>query len=199
MPRSPAQNEALRVATRERLLATALELFARDGYRETTVRRIAERAGVATGLLYAHFAGKQALLQALFERSLDDVDRSFALAEAADGPRERLGALVRGAVAIVREHIEFWRLSYAVRTQPGVMAALGPALDGWVEHIVGTLGRHLAALGSPDPTHDALALFTQIDGLCQQFTLAPGDFPVEAVAERVIVRWTTDLTTTEGP
>ena len=189
MPRSPAQNEALRAVTRERLLGAALELFAREGYRETTVRRVAERAGVATGLLYAHFAGKEALLQALLARSFDDVERSFAIADAAD-PRDQLAALVRGAVAIVRERLDFWRLGYAVRTQPGVMAVLGPALHTWMARIVETLGGYLRELGSPAPELDALALFTQIDGLCQQLALAPGDFPVDAVAERVIARWT---------
>ena len=189
MPRSPAQNESLRAATRERLVGAALELFAREGYRETSVRRIAERAGVATGLLYAHFDGKEALLRALFERSLADVRRSFAIADAAD-PRDRLAALVRGAVATLRENLDFWRLGYAVRTQPGVMAALGPAMPEWTAEIVATLRGYVAELGSPDPTHDAMALFAQVDGLCQHFALTPGAFPVDAVADRVIARWT---------
>jgi AcrR family transcriptional regulator len=188
VPRSPAQNEALRAATRERLLDAALALFARDGYAETTVRAIAARAGVAAGLLYAHFDGKEALLHALFERSMADVRRSFALADAAD-PRERLAALVRGAVAVLRGHLDFWRLGYAVRAQPSVVAALGPALGNWAAEIHATLRGYLAALGSPAPELDAHALFTQIDGLCQHFALAPADFPVDAVAERVIARW----------
>ncbi len=189
MPRSSAQNEAIRAATRARLLDAALALFARHGYAGTSVRAIAARAGVATGLLYAHFDGKETLLGALFEQSMADVRRSFAIADAAD-PRDRLAALVRGAVALVRANLDFWRLGYAVRTQPSVVAALGPALGDWTAEIHATLCGYLVELGSPAPALDALALFTQIDGLCQQYALAPEAFPVDGVAERVIARWT---------
>src|SRR5687768_6912949 len=127
-PRTPDQNEALRAATRARIMDAALALFAANGYAGTTVRMIAERAGVATGLLYAHFAGKEELLRALFERSMGDVYASFALADAAD-PGDRLAALVRGSVEILRANLDFWRVSYAARMQPSVLDALGPALD----------------------------------------------------------------------
>lgn len=189
MPRSTRQNDALRAATRAKLLEAALHLFARRGYAGTTVKAIAARAGVATGLLYAHFAGKEALLRALFEQSMADVRLSFAMAEAV-GEDDRLGALVRGAVAIVRTHLDFWRLGYAARTQPAVVAALGPALAEWGDAIISTLEGYVADLGSPAPELDARALFAQIDGLCQHFALSPTDYPIDAVAERVIAQWT---------
>ncbi len=42
----------------------AVEEFAENGYESTTVSGIAERAGVTTGALYAHFDGKLELLMA---------------------------------------------------------------------------------------------------------------------------------------
>lgn len=190
MPRSPDQNQALRAATRERLLRSALTLFARDGYAGTSVRTIAEHAGVATGLLYAHFAGKEELLHALFEQSMADVRASMALADAQPQPQDQLSALVLGSVAIIREHLDFWRLGYAARTQPAVLAALGPALNEWTRSIVAALQGYLVRAGSTDPVHDARALFAQIDGLCQHFALDPERYPVDAVARRIIARWT---------
>lgn len=188
MPRSAAQNEALRSSTRERLLQAALTLFARDGYSQVGVRAIAAEAGVATGLLYSHFAGKEELLRAIFEQSMADVAQSFALADAASPPA-RLEALVRGSVQIVRAHLEFWRLGYATRSQPSVVSALAPSLQRWSETIVDTLRRYLAESGSPDPDTDAFALFAQIDGMCQHFALDPDRYPIDAIAERVIARW----------
>lgn len=188
MPRSASQNASRRAATRDKLLDAALHLFARRGFAGTTVKAIAARAGIATGLLYSHFPGKEGLLRALFERSMTDVRLSFAMAESV-GAHERLGALVRAAVGIVRSHLDFWRLGYAARTQPAVISALGPALAEWGEAITGTLEGYLADLGSPAPQLDARALFAQIDGLCQHFALDPGEYPIDAVAERVIAQW----------
>lgn len=53
-------------STRERLLDAALELFARHGYAGTSLRQIAEAVGVRESAIYAHFAGKQAIYDALF-------------------------------------------------------------------------------------------------------------------------------------
>lgn len=188
MPRSADQNDALRAATRAKLLDAALRLFARDGYTDTTVKAIARAAGVADGLLYSHFEGKRALLRALFESTMAEVRRSFEMAESV-GNDDRLAALVRGSVSVVRANPDFWRLGYAARTQPAVVAALGPVLDEWTESIIATLRGYLADLGSPAPEPDARALFAQIDGMCQHFALNPTEYPVDAVAERVIVLW----------
>lgn len=60
-------------ATRELVLDTALQLFAEQGYRATSVRDIAARCGMThPGLLY-HFPSKVALLMAALQRR-DDVD-----------------------------------------------------------------------------------------------------------------------------
>lgn len=66
------------VATAERLLAVAAELFARDGYRGTGLRRVAAAAGVAVGTVYAHFPDKQALLDALLARAAQRLRRGLA-------------------------------------------------------------------------------------------------------------------------
>lgn len=50
------------VETRTRILNAALKLFAKQGYDGTTTRDLAERAGVAEGTLFRHFANKKAIL-----------------------------------------------------------------------------------------------------------------------------------------
>ncbi|MFF9350870.1 TetR family transcriptional regulator [Streptomyces sp. NPDC014734] len=49
-------------ATRRRLLEAGRDLFAEHGYERTTVRTIAERAGVNQALLFRYFGSKQGLL-----------------------------------------------------------------------------------------------------------------------------------------
>ncbi|MEO7966230.1 MAG: TetR/AcrR family transcriptional regulator [Gemmatimonadaceae bacterium] len=194
MPRSHAQNEQLRTATRERLLDAALTLFARDGFQQTSVKTIAQRAGLAAGLLYSHFDSKESLLRAIFERSMDDVRESFRGADHV-APPYRITALVLGAVEIVRERLDFWQLVYHARTQPAVVAALGSALDAWSKSIVATLERFLAEGDAPDAALDARALFATIDGMCQHYALDPRHYPIDGVARRVIARWTPSAAT----
>lgn len=53
---------------RERILATAYELFAQRGIRDVGIDEIIERAGVAKATLYRHFPSKDALVLAFLER-----------------------------------------------------------------------------------------------------------------------------------
>ncbi|WP_020667636.1 TetR/AcrR family transcriptional regulator [Amycolatopsis nigrescens] len=84
-------------ATRELLLDAALELFARQGFAATTVRQIAAEVGVRDAAIYGHFAGKQAIYDALFAEAGPasfeflhiDVD-----ALVATGPRKAVPELV---------------------------------------------------------------------------------------------------------
>ena len=48
--------------TRERLETAALDLFAENGYEETTVAQIAERAGLNRATFFRHFADKREVL-----------------------------------------------------------------------------------------------------------------------------------------
>ena len=54
--------------TKERILETALELFAQSGYLGTSMSDIAERLGITKAALYKHYAGKQEILDRIVER-----------------------------------------------------------------------------------------------------------------------------------
>lgn len=55
--------------TRALILSTALDLFRERGYDDTTMRAIAERAGVALGNAYYYFRSKENLIQAFYAQS----------------------------------------------------------------------------------------------------------------------------------
>lgn len=69
-------------ATRRALLAAARELFAGEGFDGTTVRAVADRAGVNQALLFRYFGNKEGLFA--------EAVRGQALELLADGPREDL-------------------------------------------------------------------------------------------------------------
>ena len=76
---SPTKGEA----TRTRIVEAAVALFTEHGYDATTMRAIAQAAGVSTGNAYQYFAGKEHLVQAFYERSV------MEHAEAARGALQR--------------------------------------------------------------------------------------------------------------
>jgi AcrR family transcriptional regulator len=99
-----------REATRERVMAAAGELFAERGFRGTTMRAIADRAGTNLAAANYHFGSKQRLyrevvfsLFADIERRLAERGLQLAPAELAERSREQLEELLRGRIEILLE------------------------------------------------------------------------------------------------
>jgi AcrR family transcriptional regulator len=68
------------LAVREKLYETAVGLIGEQGYAETTLRQVAERAGVSVGLLYRYFPSKRAVVLALYDRlSQEQVARAAGM------------------------------------------------------------------------------------------------------------------------
>ena len=173
---------------RTHLMDAALRCFARHGYERATIRHIAAEAEVAPGLLYHYFPSKQALLQALFERSAALVMQAFAEVAAVPAPRERFGALIHVSARIVREHLDFWRVSYGVRFQHAVLegGAAGVAAQSAVYLELFTA--LLTEMGRPEPAIEARLVFATLDGVFQHFVLSPETYPLDEVVERIVVQ-----------
>ena len=81
--------------TREKIERKAMELFVAQGVSETTIRDIAEAAGVAEGALYRHYEGRDALILALFQRHYTAfAERLDAVQAARRGTRAKLRAMI---------------------------------------------------------------------------------------------------------
>jgi len=59
--------------TRRIVLKSAYTLFAQRGYAKTTMRSLAEHAGVGLGTIFKHFPDKPSILAAAFEEDLSNV------------------------------------------------------------------------------------------------------------------------------
>lgn len=133
---------------RTRILDAAMHLFAERGYSGTPTKAIAERAEVASGLVFYHFPTKRALLDALI------AERSFApqlrelLAEAdPDDPRGTAVTILRRLFAMLAEQREM--ASIVVQASQG-------STPGWVEFAelfraeIDATGDYLSAAVGPE-------------------------------------------------
>jgi len=98
-------NGALRSRRRADMVAIAAELFAQKGYRATTVREIADAAGILSGSLYHHFDSKESIGDEILSGFINQVlaDYRSAVVEAAD-PRAALEQIVRTTSRTLAQH-----------------------------------------------------------------------------------------------
>jgi AcrR family transcriptional regulator len=128
-------------ARRAEIVAIAGELFATRGYANTTVREIADAAGILSGSLYHHFDSKESMIEALMRDFLGDIGRQYtAAASAGTDPVTTLRALVHvafGALATDRAAVAVMLNEYNVLVQYPRFAFLRDAVEAterlWIE------------------------------------------------------------------
>jgi AcrR family transcriptional regulator len=90
---------------RDELLAIAAGLFAERGFKNTTVRDIADAAGILSGSLYHHFDSKESMVDELLDTFQTELWKQYDAIEASDlTPVAKLEAIVRASFEAIGEH-----------------------------------------------------------------------------------------------
>jgi TetR/AcrR family transcriptional regulator, regulator of mycofactocin system len=130
--------------TREQVAHTALALFVRDGFEETTLDRIAEAVGIGRRTLFGYFASKNDMVWGDFDAVLDRLREELA-ATAPDEPV--MDAVARAVVASNRydgEALEELRLRMTlITTVPALQAHSMVRYDAWRAVVAEFVGRRL--------------------------------------------------------
>ena len=94
------------MSRRDELLALAARMFAERGFLATTVRDIADAAGILSGSLYHHFDSKESMVDEILRGFLDELfGRYHEITAAGLGPRATLEAVVTASFeSIDRSH-----------------------------------------------------------------------------------------------
>jgi AcrR family transcriptional regulator len=140
---TPARSERAE-RTRQRILDAAGHCFAANGYAKTTVEEIAIQAGVSKALVYHHFRGKEQILEAVLERTLDDWDAAIHTANWPEGK-----SVLQGLAEMHRATLQYARGNPLVRAlfqnDPLVLldmsgsAAVRSSLEGFRAQLVETI------------------------------------------------------------
>ena len=167
-------------AQRERVLAAAKQCFIEHGFHAATMARIAEAAGMSTGLVYRYVDNKSAIVRAIIEEQLEKIRGDIATLGADSDLAQRTLA-----------HVDLWRaadpdivnpalvleMSAEATRDPTIAQAIGAsdrqtraALVDWLTRppAAGGLGLDPAAAASR-----ALLLQCQFDGLAVRTVREP--------------------------
>jgi len=90
---------------RDELLAIAARLFAERGFRNTTVRDIADASGILSGSLYHHFDSKESMVDEILQTFQNELFAGYDEILASKAPaRQRLEAAVRLSFEALDQH-----------------------------------------------------------------------------------------------
>jgi AcrR family transcriptional regulator len=127
----PARKQQQRsIVTQQKLLDAAIQAFSENGFKGTSTRDIAERAGVHHPLITYHFKNKDLLWRAAADQIFRDFRRSLAAAledHRDECPKERMASLVRAYVHYAKSQPALHKVMVQEASYPN------PRLDWLIE------------------------------------------------------------------
>jgi len=132
MPRTNKQNEKIRETSKNKILETTLQLYVVYGYNGTDMDTVADKAGVAKGLLYYYYKNKNKLFRELFNmvmKKITDISNEFFLKTKGMTPVEKLVSYSVDIFGLGISNPDYIRFS--MRLPFDAYSVFGP--DGWQE------------------------------------------------------------------
>lgn len=105
--------------TRALILETALQLFRERGYEDTTMRAIAEQAGMSLGSTYYYFRSKEQLVQAFYHRThVEHLAVTEEVLRTETTLRERLRGVMRTKLQTIEPYHRFAGVLFRTAADP---------------------------------------------------------------------------------
>ncbi|MFS0553894.1 TetR/AcrR family transcriptional regulator [Brevibacillus sp. 179-C9.3 HS] len=189
MPRTPAENERIRQAAKDKIHAAAMTLFMKKGYHATSIDDVAKQAQISKGLLYNYYKGKEELLSAMVEIRIGEVREVMEAATKLETPSEQLQHIVKGAIDNVYQRPDVYRFYLNLQTQPEddrVLASYREQLNEESRKQFEVQCRIFEQLGVKEPRLRSIYFSSALQGAMLMMTTYPEGFPVEEMKWQII-------------
>ncbi len=113
-----SKNTELIERRREEIITVAKRIFAKKGFRRTTIDQISDELKVGKGTIYRYFANKKALFLGVFEHGMLKLyNVMMSNVETVPDPRKRIAAAVKTYFTFFEKDIEFIEIMMQVRSE----------------------------------------------------------------------------------
>ncbi len=185
-PRSTAQFEEIRQQSRKKIVNTALELFAKQGFHATSISQIAKQAGVSKGLMYNYFDTKEELLMAIVVDAMEEGQGFFAQIMEAKPGKERLRLMLEMTFHYVVENYEHQKLLASLALQMDQFPEIGELIRQKYTNYIPMLAEELRIAGHPQPEKHAWMLSAIMDGIGLQYVVLGIATPLDRMKQDLI-------------
>lgn len=189
MPRTKQQVEAIRQQRVMQIFDAALDVFAHKGFHSATIADIAQKAGIAKGLLYHYYSSKEELLSHIVINGMNNLIEKFD--ENHDGvlTDAEMELFINDMFRKIVENRNYWKLYFSVMLQPNVFSKeLIQKLEGIYEPMVSILIQYFRRKGYPNPEMEFMMLHALSDGIIINY-ITNENFPLDAIKNEIIKRY----------
>ena len=98
-------------STLEKIIHSAIDLFAEKGFHETKVDEIAEKSGLAKGTIYLYFSSKENIMEECVKLTMEKAVKNYEI-DSTKTFEENLSNIITKNYNFIRENINFYKLLF---------------------------------------------------------------------------------------
>lgn len=156
------------MSNKDKIILAALELFATNGYTETSIDKIAKHANVSKGLTYTHFKNKAELLVVAIENTITKMT-----SETMDIEEINLESFFEAFFQSLRHNSDIIRLCLLLVIHPQTPVEVNSLLENQKNELLALLSLLLQNKYKENSKKEAEILLATIDGITLEFTTNP--------------------------
>jgi len=189
-PKTSEQFEEIRRKSRQKIEEVALELFAKQGFHNTSISQIAKAATVSKGLLYNYYNSKKDLLDTIIHNAVDEGEEAIEQFLASDlSPLQKISAITEGSIQMVQADPHHWRLMTALAFQEDIMQNLKEKIQLKKDEMLAQVSKIFSDMGFGDPEKEAYFYGALLDGIMVHYITLGDAYPLEAMKEYILNKY----------
>jgi len=185
-PRTSEKYIEIRATSKQKIMDVTLELFANEGYFQTSISTIAKKAGISKGLMYNYFESKDELLKAIVFSGMDSLIQFFDTNQDGILTRDELLEFISNSIANIKENIVYWKLYFSLMVQPNVMKLFKNELIAMIDPFFKMLYIYFESEGYDDPNAEVRFFQSLLDGVGLSYVSDPDNYPIDGVEKKII-------------
>ncbi|MEM7368232.1 MAG: TetR/AcrR family transcriptional regulator [Bacteroidota bacterium] len=193
-PRTSKQFEEIRRNSRSKILDAALELFATQGFHNTSISQIAKKAGVAKGLIYNYFGddnmgGKDDLIhQIVYEKMAEGDDFMELLSQQADA-KSKLKLIIEFSFDFIIQNPHQSKLMVGLSLQIDQFPDLMELVKSRYVNTLPLMESLLREIGLENPREEAITITAMLDGLGMQYIVVQDAMNIQSIKSFLIKKY----------
>lgn len=184
-PRTEKQYEEIREERKAQIKRVALEIISEEGFQDTSISKIAKRAGISKGLMYNYYESKEEMIREIIIEGIEELSVIFDPNKDGILTEEEARYFIDELFDMLKSNLKYWQLYFTVMLQPKVMALV---MDKFMETLTPFMlivNNYFTQRGSENPMVDTRIMLALIDGICFHYLIDPKNFPIDEIKERL--------------
>lgn len=163
---------------------TAIALFSKNGYHSTSIGKIAQKAGIATGLMYNYFKSKEDLLKSIIDNYFNQI---FLSVSDKIGSNFDIEKLIDALIQTLKDNGKTWKLLISTMFQPDVSKICLNQIGQFFLHQETVFEKYFKEKGIKNPKENSIVLSEILHGAFLSFA-GSGNLDRMTLIRRTIVK-----------